>query len=396
MRLRVDVRDRDGGARNGTVETARGSIQVPAFMPVGTRGTIRAMSTHELAGLRASDNSRWEVMLANTYHLMLRPGAEVVEELGGLHRFCGWDSHLLTDSGGYQVFSLDPAISDEGAEFRSTYDGSVHLLTPERAVRVQEMLGADMQMVLDVCAPSSSSPQVLLEAVKRTAEWAARARDTHRRTQDQALFGIVQGGVDVDLRIESARRTVELDFDGYAIGGLSVGETRSEMLPALRAALSLLPEDQPRYLMGVGDPVSLVEAVALGVDMFDCVLPTRLARHGTLLTDHGRLNIKRAEFRAADEPVSRRCGCATCGRYSRGYLRHLMVLGEPAGATLCSIHNLTWMLELVARIRRAISGQTLGRLRADIAAAYGAMGPGTGDGVPDSPSSAATRSIGQL
>lgn len=345
-------------------------------MPVGTRGTIRALCTHELAGLTSGTGVSPEVMLANTYHLMLRPGAAAVGALGGLHRFSGFGGHMLTDSGGYQVFSLEPRVTDAGAEFRSTYDGSTHLLTPESAVHVQEQLGADIQMVLDVCAPLPSDRRVLGEAVERTALWAERARLAHTRVADQALFGIVQGGTDTDLRTSSAERTVALDFDGYAIGGLSVGERRSQMLPALEAALAVLPEGQPRYLMGVGDPVTVIEAVARGVDMFDCVLPTRLARHGTLLTDSGRLNIKRAEFAASDEPVSPTCGCATCHRYSRGYLRHLMAVGEPAGATLCTIHNLTWMLDLVGRIRQAIASQQLDALARELAVSYAGMNPG--------------------
>ena len=376
MRLQLEVEHRDGAARTGTVRTARGSFRTPVFMPVGTRGSIRALMTHELSGLRSADGTAAEVLLANTYHLMLRPGAEAVAALGGLHRFTGWDRLMLTDSGGYQVFSLDPKVSDAGAEFRSTYDGSTHLLTPEGAVATQELLGADIQMVLDVCAPLPSEPAVLREAVERTAAWAARARAARTRTDDQALFGIVQGGTDGALRRESAARTVALDLDGYGIGGLSVGESRDEMLPALDAALSGLPGDQPRYLMGVGDPVSIVEAVALGVDMFDCVMPTRLARHGTLLTDQGRLNVKRAEFATSDDPVDPTCPCATCTRYSRGYLRHLGSVGEPAAASLCTVHNLTWMLTLVGRIRSAIVAGTLDALRAEVASVWSATGPG--------------------
>jgi queuine tRNA-ribosyltransferase len=368
----------DGSARCGTVWTARGAFDVPVFMPVGTRGSIRALSTHELASLRSGGGQRVEVMLANTYHLMLRPGAATVAELGGLHRFCGWDSHLLTDSGGYQVFSLGPRLSDEGAEFRSTYDGSVHMLTPESAVRNQELLGADIQMVLDVCAPFPAAPEVLRDAVRRTAAWADRAKRAHRRRDDQALFGIVQGGTDIALRRESATRTVDLDLDGYGIGGLSVGEPREEMMEALAVTLGELPADQPRYLMGVGDPLSIVDAVGLGVDMFDCVLPTRLARHGTLLTARGRLNIKRREFAGADDPIEASCGCTTCTRYPRGYLRHLMAVGEPAGATLCTVHNLTWMLDLLERIRAAVREGTLGALRGELAGPYASMAPGGG------------------
>ncbi|MCP4434925.1 MAG: tRNA guanosine(34) transglycosylase Tgt [Actinomycetia bacterium] len=379
MRLEVDVQASDGAARRGTVVTARGSFEVPAFMPVGTRGTIRALSTHELASLRSSEDEAVDVMLANTYHLMLRPGAEVVARLGGLHAFSGWGGHMLTDSGGYQVFSLDPRVTEEGAEFRSAYDGSTHMLTPEGAVHTQELLGADIQMVLDVCAPLPSDRRTLGAAVDRTLRWAERARGSHRRTGDQALFGIVQGGADPELRADAATRTVALDFDGYAVGGLSVGETREDMLPALEAAVAHLPADQPRYLMGVGDPVSIVEAVARGVDMFDCVLPTRLARHGTLLTDGGRLNIKRAEFADSDLPVSGECRCPTCTGYPRGYLRHLMAVGEPAAKTLCTIHNLTWMLDLVSSIRSAITAGTLAELRSRLAAAHGDMAPGTAE-----------------
>jgi queuine tRNA-ribosyltransferase len=376
MKLQIEVESTDGAARAGVVRTPRGEVRTPVFMPVGTRGSIRSLTTEAFGRLAAADGTRGEVMLANTYHLMLRPGADTVEQLGGLHRFMGWDGHLLTDSGGYQVFSLEPKVTAEGVLFRSTYDGDRHLFTPESAVAVQEQLGADIQMVLDVCPPLPSERRVLADAVERTAEWAARARVVHRRSEDQALFGIVQGGDLEDLRDESARRTVELDFDGYAVGGLSVGETREAMLPALAAALEHLPSDQPRYLMGVGDPLSIVDAVQLGVDMFDCVLPTRLARHATLLTDQGRLNIKRAEFARSDEPVQLGCPCDTCRRCSRGYLRHLASLREPVAATLCTVHNLTWTFTLVGRIRRAIAEGTLSTLRAELATSWSDTGPG--------------------
>jgi queuine tRNA-ribosyltransferase len=379
VKLTLDITATDGSARTGTVATSRGAFRTPIFMPVATKGTIRSLMTHDLAALAAADGTAGEVVLGNTYHLMLRPGADVVADLGGLHRFVGWDQLMLTDSGGYQVFSLEPKLHDGGAEFRSTYDGSTHLLTPEGAVATQELLGADIQMVLDVCAPLPSSREALREALELTSAWAARARAAHRRTDDQAQFGIVQGGTELDLRKESAQRTVELDFDGYAVGGLSVGETRQEMLPALAAALEHLPVDQPRYLMGVGDPVSIVEAVALGIDMFDCVLPTRLARHGTLLTDLGRLNIKRSEFARSDDPVDASCPCATCARYSRGYLRHLVAVGETSAASLCSVHNLTWMFTLVGRVRAAIAAGTFDSLRSDVAAVWSGSGPGLGD-----------------
>jgi queuine tRNA-ribosyltransferase len=332
-------------------------------MPVGTRGTVRAVSMADLEDLGA------EVVLANTYHLMLRPGAGVVAGLGGIHGFAAWPGHVLTDSGGYQVFSLNPKVTDEGVTFKSIYDGTMHHLTPEGAVEMQELIGADIQMVLDVCPPLPSPPDTVRLAVARTAAWARRAKAAHDR-EGQALFGIVQGGVDEALRTESAQRTVAVGFDGYGIGGLSVGEPRHEMLPALAAALAELPADRPRYLMGVGDPVGLVEAIALGVDMFDCVLPTRLARHGTVLTTAGRLSLRNAVFATDGEPLDPTCDCTVCGRWSRAYLRHLLRLGEPTAARLVTLHNLHWTLKLVGRVRDAISKGTLGQLRADVAAVW--------------------------
>jgi queuine tRNA-ribosyltransferase len=333
-------------------------------MPVGTRAAVRTLSSTDLEDMGA------ELVLANTYHLMLRPGADVIARLGGLHRFWGWDGHVLTDSGGYQVFSLSPDVDDDGVTFRSTYDGTMHRLTPEDAVAVQEQLGADIQMVLDVCPPLPSPPEVVRTAVERTAAWAARARRAHRR-EGQALFGIVQGGVDEALRVESARRTVEVGFDGYAIGGLSVGESREELLSALDAAAAELPADRPRYLMGVGDPVGLAEAVALGVDLFDCVLPTRLARHATVLTSAGRLSLRNAANRDDDGPLDPTCACTVCGRWSRAYLRHLHLVGEPGAARLLTIHNLTWLFTLVGRLREAVATGTLAGLRAELTATWG-------------------------
>jgi queuine tRNA-ribosyltransferase len=360
---RTEVTATDGDARTTVVTTARGSYPTPAFMPVGTRGAIKHLTSQDLEDLGS------DFVLCNTYHLMLRPGADVVAELGGLHGFMDWKGHVLTDSGGYQVFSLTPKLDDEGAEFRSTYDGSVHKLTPEGAVRVQEQLGADIQMVLDVCAPLPSDTRVLREAVERTARWAARAKAVHRR-EGQALFGIVQGGTDETLRKESAQRTVELDFDGYGVGGLSVGESREEMLPALAAAMAELPTDVPRYFMGLGDPVGLVDAVAQGIDMFDCVLPTRLARHGTLLTAEGRVNLKNARFARDQDPPDPGCACPTCARWSRGYLRHLLQVNEPTAGRLLTVHNVHWTLDLVRRMRAAIAAGTFGSLRRDVHAVW--------------------------
>jgi queuine tRNA-ribosyltransferase len=360
---RLDVEATDGQARVGTVVTARGAFRTPCFMPVGTRGTVRLLDAADLDGLGA------QVVLANTYHLMLRPGAETVAALGGLHRFTGWNGHLLTDSGGYQVFSLNPEVDDEGVTFRSTYDGSSHRLTAELAVDIQERLGADIQMVLDVCTALPAEDDVLATAMERTLSWAERARAVHRR-HDQSLFGIVQGGVSLDLRAESAERTAALDFDGYGIGGLSVGEPLEQMLPALAAVMARLPADRPRYLMGVGDPVSILESIALGVDMFDCVLPTRLARHGTALTGEGRRSLKLASMARDDGPVDSECGCPVCSRWSRGYLRHLFTISEPTAGRLLTVHNISWLFALVERARGAISAAALSELRREIAAIW--------------------------
>lgn len=356
MKLHIDVEARDGSARTGTISTPRGVLPTPLFMPVGTRAAVKTLDSTDLEALDIP------LILGNTYHLMLRPGAELVAEMGGLHGFMDWDGHVLTDSGGYQIFSLEPKVTDDGATFRSTYDGSRHHLTPESAAHVQSLLGADIQMVLDVCPPLPSPSTVVRAAVERTSAWAARGRSAFlaghgerlERGIDQAQFGISQGGVDPALRAESAIRTVELDFDGYAVGGLSVGETRAEMLPALAAALEHLPDDQPRYLMGVGDPASIVEAVALGVDLFDCVLPTRHARHGTVLTSTGKLNIRRSEYERDERPLDETCPCSTCARWSRSYLRHLQRLGEPTAARLLTIHNVAWLSRLVVGLRTAI------------------------------------------
>ncbi len=355
----------DGQARTGVARFADGrSYRTPCFMPVGTRGAVKYLSADDYTALGA------RIVLGNTYHLMLRPGAEVVQSLGGLARFSGWDGLTLTDSGGFQVFSLDPVVDDDGVTFRSVYDGSSHRFTPEKAVEVQEQLGASIAMVLDVCPPLPSEPDVIRRAIERTAAWAERARAHHTRP-DQAQFGIVQGGIDGALRAESAKRTVAIDFDGYGIGGLSVGESRAEMLPALAAATAELPADQPRYLMGVGDPARIVESVALGVDQFDCVMQTRLGRHGTALTSTGRVNLKRAEFTRSDAPIDAGCSCSVCLRHSRGYLRHLFQVAEPTASRLVSIHNLAWTFALCDRMADAIAAGTFGRLRADVLDVWG-------------------------
>ncbi|MBV8461857.1 MAG: tRNA guanosine(34) transglycosylase Tgt, partial [Acidimicrobiales bacterium] len=325
--LRLEVTARDGDARSGVVRTARGTFPVPAFMPVGTRGAVKALDSADLDALDPP------VVLANTFHLACRPGADTVAALGGIHRFMGFDGHVLTDSGGFQVHSLRPKVDDDGMTFTSVYDGSPMRLTPESAVELQGLLGADIQMVLDVCLSLPAGRDELRQAVDRTVSWGARARRRHleleARPERQAIYGIVQGGCEPDLRAESAARTVASGFDGYAIGGLSVGEPRPAMLEAVGVTTPHLPPEAPRYLMGVGDPVGLVEAVALGIDQFDCVAPTRMARHGTVLTSDGRLNLRNAVHQTAEGPLDPGCPCPVCRRYSRGYLRHLLAQGEP-------------------------------------------------------------------
>jgi queuine tRNA-ribosyltransferase len=362
--VRLEVLARDGAARSGIGHTAKGSYRTPCFMPVGTRGAIKYLSAADYERLGA------EIVLGNTYHLMLRPGADTIAQFGGLGRFAGWKGLTLTDSGGFQVFSLEPKMDDDGVTFTSTYDGSKHRFTPESAVATQELLGADIQMVLDVCAPLPSPPEVIRLALDRTTAWAARARAAHAR-DDQALFGIVQGGIDTALRAESAQATAAMDFDGYGIGGLSVGETRDQMLPALAAAVEHLPSDRPRYLMGVGDPASLVEAIALGVDQFDCVMQTRLGRHGTALTSAGKTHVKNAKHTLSDEPLDADCGCEVCRRHSRGYIRHLFQVGEPTGSRLVSLHNIAWTLQLMDRVRAAIERATFDTLRREVLAVWG-------------------------
>lgn len=339
-------------------------------MPVGTRGAIVHLDSGDMERLGA------EVILANTYHLMLRPGADVVEQLGGIHGFADWNGHVLTDSGGYQIFSLNPELTDEGATFTSVYDGSSHLLTPERAVDVQAQIGADIQMVLDVCPSSVADTAVLQAAVERTGRWAERGRAAFLGHADaasrQCQFGIVQGGTDPDLRAVSASQITEIGFDGYAVGGLSVGEDRHEMLRGLDACLDLLPADQPRYFMGLGDPVGIVESVARGVDMFDCVLPSRLARHGTVLTDQGRYNLTRREFALSAEPLDPSWPESPAARWSKGYLRHLLLTKEPTAARIITLHNVGWLLRFMDQMAAAIEQGRFDNFRAEVHAVWSA------------------------
>jgi queuine tRNA-ribosyltransferase len=353
----------DGRARRGAITTAHGAIETPAFMPVGTQGGVKAITHRDLESVGA------EVVLGNTYHLYLRPGDALIARLGGLHRFIGWPRPILTDSGGYQVFSLSSrrTITDEGAHFRSHLDGSAHLLTPEKATDIQAHLGSDIAMVLDECVAHPCSIQEAADAMRRTLDWARRARErmlalrSHAvdgvtvTNSGQAQFGIVQGSVYPELREASAVGTVALGFEGHAIGGLSVGEPTDVMYDIVSQTTAFLPEQQPRYLMGTGMPEDLVESVARGIDMFDCVLPTRNARNGQLFTAGGRLNIRNARYAEDDRPVDSECACYTCRTFSRAYLRHLFLAGEIVAATLNTLHNLHFYLDTMRGIRDAIA-----------------------------------------
>ena len=352
----------DGRARRGVLTTAHGEVDTPAFMPVGTQGAVKGVTHQDLDAAGAA------ILLSNTYHLYLRPGDDLIARRGGLHRFIGWTKPILTDSGGYQVFSLAArrTITEEGARFSSHLDGSSHLLTPEKATDIQAQLGSDIAMVLDECLAYPAAEAEVRLSMERTLRWAERARRRLLALRDggvenvvvsnagQAQFGIVQGGLIQDLRDESAARTVAIGFEGYALGGLSVGEPIEDMYRIVDRTTPLLPGDRPRYLMGVGTPQDLVEAVARGVDLFDCVLPTRNARNGQLFTREGRINIKNVRYAEDDRPVDPECGCYTCRTASRAYLRHLFLVGEMNAGTLNTLHNLHFYLDTLAMIREAI------------------------------------------
>jgi len=336
-------------ARVGKIHTNHGEINTPAFIPVGTQATIKALTPEDLKGLGA------EIILCNTYHLFLRPGHELIKSLGGLHRFMHWDYPLLTDSGGFQVYSIsaNQKVSEEGIAFKSHLDGSRHFLSPELCMEVQEALGADVAMCLDECVPYPSSYDYVHDSLKRTTRWAKRCQESKKR-EDQTLFGIVQGGMFKDLREQSTTELVNLNFDGYAIGGLSVGESTSLMREIVEHTTALLPRGKPRYLMGVGTPEDIVESVKRGVDMFDCVLPTRNARNGMLFTSFGRIVIKNARHRSEDIPIDPHCTCYTCTHYSRAYLHHLFSAKEILSSRLNTIHNLFYYLSLIKEMRTAI------------------------------------------
>jgi len=364
--LELAATDPTTAARAGAFTTAHGVVETPVFMPVGTRATVKGVMPAQLADMAA------QVVLANTYHLFLRPGADVVEQAGGLHRFMNWDRAILTDSGGFQIFSLADTLklTDEGVRFRSIVDGAWHFWSPEDNMRIQEQLGADIIMQLDQCPPYPAERDHVATAVRRSAQWAARCKTAHMR-EDQALFGIVQGGVHADLRAESVERLGEIGFLGYGIGGYSVGEPHDLMLESLEPVCSALPVDRPRYLMGVGSPTAMLEAIGLGVDMFDCVLPTRTARLGTAFSSEGRLNLRNARFAHDFGPLDPVCSCATCTGFSRAYLRHLVNTKEMLGSILLSVHNLHFLLDLTRQARGAVLageyGEFLGRWRASAA-----------------------------
>ena len=345
----------DGAARAGVLHTAHGDVPTPAFMPVGTKATVKSLHPDEVR------DAGGRILLGNTYHLHFRPGADLIAELGGLHAFMGWDGPILTDSGGFQVFSLRDtiaALDDEGVTFRSVYDGAGARFTPELVAGIQARLGSDVAMCLDVCPPAGVDRQELEEAVRLTTVWATRQREA-ARPSGQLVFGIAQGGSDRELRERSIAEVAALGFDGHALGGLSVGEPRPELLETVAWAAPLLPADRPRYFMGIGDPAGILDVIARGIDLFDCVLPTRMGRTGTALTSRGRLNLRNAKFARDPRPLDERCGCPACTRFSRAYLRHLVNQQELLGLRLLSLHNIRFLLDLTAGARTAIENGRL-------------------------------------
>ena len=364
----------DAAARAGVLRTGHGEVPTPAFMPVGTKATVKSVDPDELRALGAS------IVLGNTYHLHFRPGEDVIDELGGLHAFMAWDGPILTDSGGFQVFSLRHTllkVDDDAVTFRSVYDGEAERLTPERAAEIQRLLGSDVAMCLDVVLPPGASRGELERAVRRTTEWARRQRHAPR-AEGQLRFGISQGGVDPELRRRSLQEIAELDFDGNAIGGLAIGESREEMFETTAWTAELLPRDKPRYFMGIGDPEGVLEVIERGVDMFDCVLPTRIARTGSALTWEGRLNLRNAGFARDPRPLDETCDCPACRRFSRAYVRHLVNQQEMLGLRLLSLHNLRFLLELTAGARAAIERGELSAYKADALDRLGAAAAAKG------------------
>ncbi len=355
------------GARLGIVHTPHGSFETPTFMPVGTQATVKTMSPEELKEIGSG------IILSNTYHLWLRPGNDIIKEAGGLHKFMNWDKPILTDSGGFQVFSLSKfrTIEEEGVHFRHHLNGDKLFLSPEKATEIQNDLGADIMMAFDECPPYPATHAYMKASVERTSRWAERCLRAHQRPNDQALFGIVQGGEFEDLRKQSAKDLVALDFPGYAIGGLSVGESKEVMNEVLEFTTPLLPEDKPRYLMGVGSPRSLIDGAIRGVDMFDCVLPTRIARNGTLMTSNGRLVVRNAIYKRDFRPLDENCTCHVCKNYSRAYIHHLIRADETFGIRLTSYHNLHFLINMMTQVRDAIRNDRLGDFRDEFFEQYG-------------------------
>lgn len=355
------------GARYGILHTPHGDVETPMFMPVGTLATVKGISPEQLKEMNSG------VILSNTYHLWLRPGEDVVEKAGGLHKFMNYDRPILTDSGGFQVFSLGKTrkIEEEGVTFKSIIDGKKLFLSPEKAIDIQNKLGADIIMSFDECAPYPCTYDYMKKSVERTLRWAKRGQDAHARKNDQALFGIVQGGEYSDLREMCAKELVKMDFPGYSIGGTSVGEPKEVMYKMIDDAIQWLPEDKPRYLMGVGNPIDLIEGAMRGVDMFDCVLPTRVARHGALMTSHGRININNEKYKYDFTPLDEDCDCYTCKNYTKAYLRHLHKSEELFGKNLLSIHNVRFLLKLSEDIREAIKNDRLADFKEEFLERYG-------------------------
>ncbi len=358
--------DAESKARRGRLYTSRGVVETPAFMPVGTQGSVKAVSPHELRSLQA------QIILGNTYHLFVRPGLEVIKHLGGLHQFMSWERPILTDSGGYQIFSLAKLrkITEEGVSFQNHLDGTPTFISPEVAMEIQATLGSDIAMVLDECPPWPCDYDYMAQSLDRTLRWAKRCKEKSCDVNNQFVFGIVQGGAFEDLRRSSAQALTAIDFDGYAIGGVSVGEPEDEMMRAVELSEPYLPSEKPRYAMGLGTPPQLLELVARGVDMFDCVLPTRLARNGTAFTATGTMNLKNREFTMQSGPIEDGCECEACCGFSRGYIRHLVKAQEILGLRLITIHNLHFYLDLMRRVRRAIEEKTFPAFRRTFVAGY--------------------------
>jgi len=360
--------DKNSGARRGVVHTPHGDIQTPVFMPVGTQATVKSMTPEEL-----KEEVEAQIILSNTYHLYLRPGDELVKEAGGLHNFMRWDRPILTDCGGFQVFSLSDLrkITEEGVEFKSHLDGSKHLFTPEKVMKIQENLGADIIMSFDECVEYPATHEYTKQSMERTTRWAKRCKDAHKNIEEQSLFGIIQGGFYEDLRKQSAEDLIALDFPGYAIGGISVGEPKEEYLKMLYYTAPLMPENKPRYLMGVGSPDYLIEAALAGIDMCDCVLPTRIARNGTAMTWNGKVVVRNATYERDFTPLDPECDCYTCKNYTRAYIRHLVKTNEILGIRLLSIHNLRFLTKLMERVRIEIEHDHLLEFRDEFYKKYG-------------------------